>query len=348
LPTTYLLFGVSLVIILVACELFSNGVEWFGHRLDLGEGAVGSILAAIGTALPETIIPILAILVGAGDGGEGIGIGAIIGSSFMLATLAMFVVGIGIIIFSLTRGRSREVDAHITGMSRDLTYFLTSYGLALTAAIVPYRPIKLMLAVTLLGIYVKYFRSTIEDCGEAGCNLKPLHFHREGLPPRWRFIALQLLVSLGIIIYGAHLFIGQVVTISEQFAISALVLSLLVTPIATELPEKFNSLMWVRKNKDTLAMGNITGAMVFQSCILPSFGIFFTPWHLTEPAVVAAACGLAASVIMLIGLKVRKRLHAVQLLFSGLFYFGFIAYVILLGRFGEGFVVKLGARLLHL
>jgi len=81
LPTTYLLFGVSLVIILVACELFSNGVEWFGHRLDLGEGAVGSILAAIGTALPETIIPILAILVGAGDGGEGIGIGAIIGAT---------------------------------------------------------------------------------------------------------------------------------------------------------------------------------------------------------------------------------------------------------------------------
>ncbi|MHB8841811.1 MAG: sodium:calcium antiporter [Candidatus Aquicultor sp.] len=345
---TYLLFGVSLVIILVACELFSNGVEWFGHRLDLGEGAVGSILAAIGTALPETIIPILAILVGAGDGGEGIGIGAIIGSSFMLATLAMFVVGTGIIVFSQTRGRSREVDAHITGMSRDLTYFLTSYGLALTAAIVPYRPVKLMLAVALLGIYAQYFRSTIADCGEVGCDLKPLHFHRKGLPPRWRSITVQLIVSLGVIVYGAHLFIGQVVTISEQFAISALVLSLLVTPIATELPEKFNSVMWVRKNKDTLALGNITGAMVFQSCILPSFGIFFTPWHLTEPAVVAAILGLAASVMLLIGLKVRKRLHAVHLLFSGLFYFGFITYVILLGRLGEGFVTKLGASLLHL
>lgn len=346
--TTYVLFGVSLVIILVACELFSNGVEWFGHRLDLGEGAVGSILAAIGTALPETIIPILAILFGAGDGGESIGIGAIIGSSFMLATLAMFVVGTGIMVFSTTRGRSREVDAHLNGMSRDLTYFLTSYGLALTAAVVPFRPVKLVLAVILLGIYLKYFFATIEDCGETGCNLKPLHFHRKGLPPRWRFIALQLLISLGIIIYGAHLFIDQVVSISERFAIPALVLSLLVTPIATELPEKFNSLMWVRNNKDTLAMGNITGAMVFQSCILPPIGIFFTPWHLTEPAVVAAIFGLTASILMLIGLKMRKRLHALHLLVSGVFYFGFIAYVVLIGRLGEGFIIRAAASLLRL
>ncbi len=42
---------------------------------------------------------------------------------------------------------------------------------------------------------------------------------------------------------------------------------LLVAPIATELPEKFNAVIWIRQGKDTLAMGNITGAMVFQASI---------------------------------------------------------------------------------
>ena len=56
-------------IILLGAELFTNGIEWFGRKLDLAEGAVGSVLAAVGTALPETMIPIIAILFATGDVG---------------------------------------------------------------------------------------------------------------------------------------------------------------------------------------------------------------------------------------------------------------------------------------
>jgi cation:H+ antiporter len=337
---TFLLFAVSLIIILLASELFTNGVEWFGHRLNLGEGAVGSIFAAIGTALPETIIPIIAIVFANGASGESIGIGAIIGSSFMLATLAMFVVGIGIFIFSITRKRSRQVRASTDGMSRDLSYFLLSYGIALIAALLPMRAVKIALAVGLIGIYANYVRVTIKDSGEKGEDLRPLYLHKKGLPPHWRFITLQLAVALSAIILGADLFIKQVVAVSEYYAIPALILSLLITPIATELPEKFNSLIWVRKNKDTLAIGNITGAMVFQSTFLPMFGIFLTPWHLTEPAIVAAALGILASIVMVINLRIRGSLHAGMLIFSGLFYFAFILYVWLANGLGEGFITR--------
>ena len=56
-----LVLALSFVIILLGAELFTNGIEWFGRKLELAEGAVGSVLAAVGTALPETMIPIIAI-----------------------------------------------------------------------------------------------------------------------------------------------------------------------------------------------------------------------------------------------------------------------------------------------
>ena len=59
------------------------------------------------------------------------------------------------------------------------------------------------------------------------------------------------------------------------------ILALIIAPIATELPEKFNSVLWVRNGKDTLAMGNITGAMVFQSCLPTVLGLLFTTWAFT-------------------------------------------------------------------
>jgi hypothetical protein len=55
-------FGLALAAILVAASLFTNAVEILGARLGLQQGGVGSVLAAVGTALPETIIPIVAIL----------------------------------------------------------------------------------------------------------------------------------------------------------------------------------------------------------------------------------------------------------------------------------------------
>ena len=48
--------------VLAGALLFTNAVEWIGHRLELGEGAVGSLLAAVGTAMPETLIAIVALL----------------------------------------------------------------------------------------------------------------------------------------------------------------------------------------------------------------------------------------------------------------------------------------------
>src|SRR5918999_3024622 len=103
-----LILLISFVIILAGAELFTNGIEWFGRKLGLAEGAVGSVLAAVGTALPETMIPIVAILFAAEEHSDEIGVGAILGAPFMLATLAMFVTGLAVV-FAGRRRASGDV-----------------------------------------------------------------------------------------------------------------------------------------------------------------------------------------------------------------------------------------------
>src|SRR3954453_8988459 len=102
-----LVLAIAFVVILLGAELFTNGIEWFGKKLELAEGAVGSVLAAVGTALPETIIPFIAILFSGNASANEVGIGAILGAPFMLSTLVMFVTGVAVI---LVARRKRPTD----------------------------------------------------------------------------------------------------------------------------------------------------------------------------------------------------------------------------------------------
>src|SRR5665647_655976 len=90
---------IALAIILASAELFTNGVEWFGRRYELGEGAVGSILAAVGTALPETLVPIGASVCTGGAGADDGGVGAMLCARFMLASRASVVTAAAVVIF---------------------------------------------------------------------------------------------------------------------------------------------------------------------------------------------------------------------------------------------------------
>ncbi|MGZ5297509.1 MAG: sodium:calcium antiporter, partial [Actinomycetota bacterium] len=98
--------------------------------------------------------------------------------------------------------------------------------------------------------------------------------------------------------------------------------------IATELPEKFNSVIWVRRRKDTLALGNMTGAMVFQSSFPVTIGLLLTPWKLQGPALVAAVIALLAGGVLWLQVRFRGRLTAQLLLLQGVFYVGYVTYVL--------------------
>jgi cation:H+ antiporter len=352
-----LLLAIAFAVILAGAELFTNGIEWFGRKLELAEGAVGSVLAAVGTALPETMIPIIAILFGGGGAEtDAVGIGAILGAPFMLSTLAMFVTGAGVIAFRRRRRFGIEMPVDTGVLVHDIRYFVAAYAVAIAAAFLPPELgfLKPIVAVLLVLWYALYVKGHFDDEREASEEeaLSPLRFHRfdrgahrqDPVVPRLRIVGVQVVFALGCIIGGAYLFVGAVNSLASVLGVSELLLALVVAPIATELPEKFNSLIWVRQGKDTLAMGNITGAMVFQSAIPTAVALLLAgdQWRVTSDswlAFASAAMSLIAVALVFGPMGRRARLNGKALLVGGALY---VVYLVLVGAELMGLLPAVG------
>ena len=234
-------------------------------------------------------------------------------------------------------------------LAHDMRYFAIAYALAVGIAFVPSDLAwpRWIAAGLLLFIYGWYVRQHFQaEHGGGDPDLAPLRLRRLDRvaaalddSPRLRIVSFQVLLALGFIIVGAFVFVGAVERLAAAVGVDALLVALIIAPIATELPEKFNSVLWVRQGKDTLAMGNITGAMVFQSTIPTIVALLFasSAWAIQPGSYIAfASAGIAflASAAIFIPMARRGRLTGRNLLVGGLFYLIYLAIV--------GYVVATG------
>lgn len=274
---TALLFALSLVLIVAGSELFTNAVEWAGFRLRLGSGATGSLLAALGTALPETAVPVVA-LISRQPTSNDVAIGAVVGAPFLLLTLGMAVTGLA----AALRRSDPVLHVEAPQVRRDLGSFTGAFWLVLLAVVLPHWA-RAVCAVLLLLLYGRYVRSTLRSGTPTEEMPEPLHMlrwdeDRRGRPQSW-VIAVQLLLAVAMLIGGAELFVRGLERLAHAVQISPLLLSLVLVPLATEMPETLNSVLWVRARSDGLAFGNVAGAVTFQACLLGALGLAFTTWE---------------------------------------------------------------------
>lgn len=318
--------ALMLVVILAAAQIFTNALEHAGHRMGISAGVTGSIFAAVGTALPETLMPVLAIVAGTADKtvNEEIGVGAILGAPLMLSTLSIALMGCSVL---KKRSMVGYIKPEHSGFVRDLNFFLFAFAIAAAAMYVPLEPVgfRAVIGLALFSVYIIYIVATfraskhlVKD-GHGVIPDEPMYLTKIGLPDNVVTILFQLVGGLGLLVVGAKGFIYAVVNVAGLLHISVLVLSLLMIPIATELPEKINSILWVRKNKDTLAVGNITGAMVFQGSVLPALGILLTPWQPSHDVIIGIIVAYVAALwLRLMALKRGIPIYA--LFINGMLY----------------------------
>ncbi len=313
----------GMVLIVLSADYFTNGVEWLGYGLGLDEGAIGSLLAALGTALPETLVPVIAMVFGGNPAADSIGLGAILGAPLMLSTLAFMIIGLGL----WAHGRRKPVLPH--GMvDRDLGFFLGGFAIALGTGFTPpnwHRPLAVILIIG-YGIHVYRLLHASRRGTSSKSPSRRLHLSSRPRPP-FVLVLLQVAMALFGLILGAHFFVVGLDRVSLDFRISGFLLSVILTPIATELPEVLNSVLWIRHRKDGLAFGNVTGAMTFQATMVPALGMIFSPWRLSVWEIAAGVLAWGAAAWIFVRSR-QGRLTVGPLLTAGLFYLAFIGLVV--------------------
>lgn len=319
-----LLFFVSIAVTLGGCALFTNAIEWLGKRRGISEGAVGSIFAAIGTTLPETSIPIIAIFFGESQEEIEVGLGAILGAPFMLSTLVLPILAVLLLLYARAGKRTARFQLNYKEIMTDLTFFMFGYLIALGCAFSPSRLVHLVAAGLLICLYLYYMKVKFTPTdAEESSELEPLLFDKGAGTPSYLMIGLQAFLGLGGLILGAHLFVMAAESMAGLFEMSPLILALLIAPLATELPEMSNSFLWLYRKKDRLAVANVTGAMVFQGTLPVSLGLIGTEWMIEQSALTSMILAVQAVGLCLLQILIGGRWRPWLLAAGMVFYIGY-------------------------
>lgn len=325
----FVLLIVCAVAIYLSCEWFVNAVEWLGERLNVGKTAVGTILAAFGTALPESVVTLVAVTTGATDEAKNIGVGAAMGGPLALATVAYGVTGAMLLL-----KRRRERAAVLVGaggpspdpappngealgdakdmkrLAKDQKWFLPIFVVKVSLGLVAFA-FKPALGVLFFAAYAVYFwreirSSRADDDAEDEEELEPLKLQPKAVSPATWAVAVQTLAALVVIFFAAHFFVKQLDVIGPMLGLSATVTALLLSPIATELPEIMNAVIWVRQGKTRLALANISGSMMIQATVPSGIGLIFTRWHFDGALLWSGLITTAAIVYLLLTMRAHK------------------------------------------
>ena len=318
----------SLLAIVFSCILFTNAIEFLGNKLKLGNSATGSILAVIGTGLPEFVVPLVAIF---GcyltndkiNIAKDIALGAILGSPFMLSTLALFLLSIVLII-----QKRKALNVDIAFVLREYKYFLLAYFIATLFSFKFLNEFKYIAIFLLIALYILFAYRTIlkSRCACIECECEKIYFKFKNKKVG---LYLQLLFSILILVLSSHYFVNEIKYFSFAIGIEPVILSLLVTPFATELPECINSLIWLKQKKDDLALANILGAIVFQATLLFALGMLLTSWNVNNLILINSILTIFASLIFLLLVYISRKIKLSFLLFLGVIYYIFLTILLI-------------------
>lgn len=343
---------VSLLLVVGGAELLTTGLEWVGVRLGLSEGSTGSVFAALATSLPETMIPVLAIIEGSGPS---IGTGAILGGPITLTTLAAFLLGASALAYAARGVREPSFTIDTPQVKRDLRVFLAGFSVAFLATFVRSDTASVAISLLLVALYFSYLYRVSRQTGDDGVDdPEPLELGRPidtfrrlvsrvdrsrdfaANPPN-SLVALQVILAVGLLLLGSHLLIGAIEWAARTVVpVPTIIVALLVAPIVSNLPENVDGVIWISREADSLAVEQLTGTLAFHGTVAVSIGVSFTPWRLTPAwgtidflvAFSAVVSLLSGGVLYLRVATTRGRRIAPHVFVSvGLFYASFVALV---------------------
>ncbi|HUR14123.1 MAG TPA: sodium:calcium antiporter [Mycobacteriales bacterium] len=293
-----------------SCELFVNAVEHLGRVWRVGTLAVGTVLAAVGTALPESVVTGVAVTVG---GEHDIGVGAALGGPLVLATVGYGVIGAVLLVRRTTLPAVQD-----RRLARDQTAFLAVFALKVALGLVAFawKPWLGLVFFAVYGAYVAVELRAKDDGPEL--DTEPLRLTGSAEPGVLP-VLVQVLATLAVVFGASQVFVGQLAWTGEQLGLQPTVIALLLSPVATELPEVMNAVIWVRQGKTHLALANISGSMMVQATVPSGLGVLFTEWDFDGPLLLSGLV-TGAAILFLLGTLRRGLLSPRRLAGAAGFY----------------------------
>ena len=253
--------------------LLSYGAEHLSERY--GAKFVGRVLLSIATTLPEIAIVIYA----AASGAYGIAIGSGLGSNIMMMTLGLAIMLI-ISTTRLSKAPLKMID--VSTFKNDKIFLLATAVISLILFLDGYDYVD---GIIFVGIFIAYifialyemklemkenvFKDNDKEIGNKN-NLGKRNNKKMVIA-----VGVFLAGALGILI-GAEPFIHSMQGFSVEVGISAIVLAVILSPIAGEMPEKISMMILARKGAAgaSIAIANVLGSKILNNSLLLAVAVF--------------------------------------------------------------------------
>ena len=300
-----LILILGLAILVVGAEILIRGSVSFGKKLNISLFAIGVVIVAAGTSLPELASSINAVLNNHSD----LALGAVVGSNIANLILVMAATTIIVPITNITNNQINQAWINIAlGICLIImSYFYFNYLFGIIS----------LIALTLIMYFqIKKGSILVDDIDKNEYSI---------------FISL-ILIIFGIIflIYGSDLFVNSAINLAKKLQVSEAVIGLSLIAFGTSLPELVIGIMSALKRKVDFALGNILGSNIYN--VLGVLGISSFFGNFGMPEILATQdlyFMLLITFVILIFMFIFKKLGRLYGSMGLILYLGYIYYIFL-------------------
>lgn len=252
-----LILILGLAILVIGAEILIRGSVSFGKKLNISLFAIGVVIVAAGTSLPELASSINAVLNNHSD----LALGAVVGSNIANLILVMAATTIIVPITNITNNQINQAWINIAlGICLIImSYFYFNYLFGI---------ISLIVLTLIMYFQIKKGSILVDDIDKDEYSI---------------FISL-ILIIFGVIflIYGSDLFVNSAINLAKKLQVSEAVIGLSLIAFGTSLPELVIGIMSALKRKVDFALGNILGSNIYNVLGVLGISSFFGNFGMPE------------------------------------------------------------------
>lgn len=288
----------GIVMLIVSSFILTLTIEEIGKRGKFTERFTGTVISPIFTAMPELVIIIIALVLVGKEPGSEVAAGTIIGEPFMVSAIGFPVVALTLLLVR----RKRKIEAIDPILSKSLIYFGLVFPIMLIPLFFGFVAVRITVAAVLVLLYLVFLlfvkgKETFEE---------------EATSIRIRNRALlSLIVASGVVLLigGSTMLVQGIDSLSLQTGINRELITILLVPIGTIVPETMNAIIWALRSKTSLAIGAMAGEEMYFATFFPALGILASQWVVTFNGIVAIL--LTSSFSIALGLTTYRFRNAV-------------------------------------